>query len=54
VEEPGALVNVKKIVWSREVAESEDERLNRLKAGSEIIYFSTIARVERRTAQRHS
>jgi hypothetical protein len=50
MEEPEVLVNVKKVVWSREVAETEVERLNRLKAGSEVIYFWTIARVEKGTA----
>jgi hypothetical protein len=51
MEKPEVLVIVKKVVWSREVAESEVERLNRLKAGSEVKYFWTIARVEKRTAQ---
>ena len=42
------MVTVKKGVWSREFAEAEVERLNGLKAGSEIIYFWTIALVEKR------
>ena len=51
MEEPEVLVTIKKVVWSREDAESEVERLNHLKAGSEVVYFWTIARVEKRLAQ---
>ena len=51
MEEPEVLVTVKKVVWSREVAESEVERLYRLKSGSEVISFWTIAREEERAAQ---
>ncbi len=51
MEEPEVLINVKRVVWSREFAESEVERLNRLKKDSEVVYFWTIARVDKRAAR---
>ncbi len=50
MQEPEVLVTVKKVIWSHAFAEAEVERLNGLRAGSEIIYFWTIARVEKRDA----
>ena len=51
MEEPEVVISVKKVVWSKELAESEVERLNRLNADKESIYFSTITRVDKRAAQ---
>jgi hypothetical protein len=39
---------VEKVVWTREVAESEVSRLNRLKEGEGVLYFWTFTRVEQR------
>jgi hypothetical protein len=46
--EPEVLVTVKKIVWDREVAESEVLRLSRLNDDKDVTYFSTYTRVEQR------
>jgi rhodanese-related sulfurtransferase len=42
-------IAVEKVVWTREVAESEVSRLNRLNAGKKgVVYFWTLTRVEQR------
>jgi hypothetical protein len=41
-------ITVEKIVWTREVAESEASRLNRPKEGTGAFYFWTLTRVEQR------
>ncbi len=51
MEKPEVLITVKRIVWSKEQAESEVARLNRLNAEKDSIYFSTITRVDKRAAQ---
>jgi hypothetical protein len=46
--EPEVIVTVKKVVWAREVAESEVSRLNRLNEVKGAMYFWTFTRVEQR------
>jgi hypothetical protein len=46
--EPEVIVTVKKVVWAREVAESEVSRLNRLNEAKGGMYFWTFTRVEQR------
>jgi hypothetical protein len=41
-------IAVEKVVWTREVAESEVSRLNRLKEGEGVLYFWTFTQVEQR------
>jgi hypothetical protein len=41
-------IAVEKIVWTREVAESEVSRLNRSREGTGAFYFWTLTRVEQR------
>jgi hypothetical protein len=41
-------IAVEKVVWTRERAESEVLRLNRLKEGESVVYFWTLTRVEQR------
>jgi hypothetical protein len=41
-------ITVGKVVWTREVAESEASRLNRTTEGKGAVYFWTSTRVEQR------
>jgi hypothetical protein len=49
--EPEVVINVKKIVWAQEVAESEVARLNKLNKNKGATYYWTITRVERKAPQ---
>lgn len=51
MEQPEVFITVKKVVWSKEVAESEVARLNQLNADKESVYFSTTTRVDMGAAQ---
>ena len=41
-------ITVEKVVWTREGAESEVSRLNRLNEDEGVVYFWTFTRVEQR------
>jgi hypothetical protein len=48
IESKPEAIAVEKVVWTRELAESEVSRLNRLNKDKGTVYFWTLTRVERR------